>query len=46
MMTHPLLPKLRQLRLSGIALTLDVRATQASSLSERTICSHLQHVVN
>jgi DNA replication protein DnaC len=30
MMTHPLLPKLRQLKLSGIALTLDVRATQAT----------------
>jgi DNA replication protein DnaC len=30
MMTHPLLPKLRQLDLSGMALTLDVRAAQAS----------------
>ena len=29
MMTHPLLPKLRQLRLSGMLETLDVRATQA-----------------
>ena len=29
MMTHPLLPKLRQLKLSAIARTLDVRATQA-----------------
>jgi len=29
MMAHPLLPKLRRLRLSGIALTLDLRATQA-----------------
>ncbi len=29
MMTHPLLPKLRQLKLSGMALTLDLRATQA-----------------
>jgi len=28
-MTHPLLPKLRQLRLSGMLETLDVRATQA-----------------
>lgn len=30
MITHPLLPKLRQLKLSGMVLTLDVRATQAS----------------
>jgi DNA replication protein DnaC len=30
MITHPLLPKLRQLRLSGMALTLDLRAAQAS----------------
>lgn len=29
MMTHPLLPKLRQLKLSTMAQTLDVRATQA-----------------
>lgn len=29
MMAHPLLPKLRRLRLSGMALTLDLRATQA-----------------
>jgi DNA replication protein DnaC len=29
MMTHPLLPKLRQLKLSAMAQTLDVRATQA-----------------
>ena len=29
-MIHPLLPKLRQLKLSGMALTLDVRAAQAS----------------
>ena len=29
MMTHPLLPKLRQLRLSGMVHTLDVRAAQA-----------------
>jgi len=29
MMTHPLLPKLRQLKLSGMVLTLDVRAAQA-----------------
>ena len=29
MMTHPLLPKLRQLRLSGMLQTLDLRATQA-----------------
>jgi DNA replication protein DnaC len=29
MMAHPLLPKLRQLKLSGMALTLDVRAAQA-----------------
>ena len=29
MMVHPLLPKLRQLKLSGIALTLDLRAAQA-----------------
>jgi len=29
MMTHPLLPKLRQLRLSGMLDTLDLRATQA-----------------
>lgn len=29
MMTHPLLPKLRQLKLSAMALTLDVRAAQA-----------------
>ena len=29
MMTHPLLPKLRQLRLSGMAETLDLRAAQA-----------------
>src|SRR3972149_2703954 len=30
MISHPLLPKLRQLRLSTMALTLDVRATQAA----------------
>lgn len=30
MLTHPLLPKLRQLDLSGMVLTLDVRATQAT----------------
>lgn len=30
MMTHPLLPKLRQLDLSGMVLTLDVRAAQAT----------------
>lgn len=29
MMTHPLLPKLRQLDLSGMVLTLDMRAAQA-----------------
>ncbi len=29
-MTHPLLPKLRQLRLSGMVNTLDVRAAQAT----------------
>jgi DNA replication protein DnaC len=29
MMTHPLLPKLRQLRLSGMVETLDLRAAQA-----------------
>ena len=29
MMTHPLLPKLRQLRLSGMLQTLDLRAAQA-----------------
>lgn len=29
MMTHPLLPKLRQLKLGGMVQTLDVRATQA-----------------
>jgi len=29
MMTHPLLPKLRQLRLSGMLETLDLRAAQA-----------------
>jgi DNA replication protein DnaC len=29
MMTHPLLPKLRQLRLSGMLETLDIRAAQA-----------------
>jgi DNA replication protein DnaC len=30
MMVHPLLPKLRQLKLGGMAQTLDVRATQAT----------------
>jgi DNA replication protein DnaC len=30
MLTHPLLPKLRQLRLSGMLQTLDVRAAQAT----------------
>jgi DNA replication protein DnaC len=30
MLTHPLLPKLRQLKLGGMALTLDTRASQAS----------------
>lgn len=30
MMTHPLLPKLRQLKLGGMLQTLDVRATQAT----------------
>ena len=29
MMTHPLLPKLRQLRLSGMVHSLDLRAAQA-----------------
>jgi len=29
MLTHPLLPKLRRLKLSGMALTLDLRADQA-----------------
>jgi DNA replication protein DnaC len=29
MLTHPLLPKLRQLKLSGMLLTLDSRAAQA-----------------
>ena len=29
MLTHPLLPKLRQLKLSGMVHTLDVRAAQA-----------------
>jgi DNA replication protein DnaC len=33
MMTHPLLPKLRQLKLGGMAQTLDVRATQAAQQS-------------
>lgn len=31
MLTHPLLPKLRQLRLGGIAHTLDTRAAQATA---------------
>ena len=31
MMSHPLLPKLRQLNLSGILNTLDVRVSQAAS---------------
>jgi hypothetical protein len=30
MITHPLLPKLRELRLSGILQTLDLRAAQAT----------------
>jgi DNA replication protein DnaC len=30
MLTHPLLPKLRALKLSGMLLTLDTRATQAA----------------
>jgi DNA replication protein DnaC len=30
MLTHPLLPKLRQLKLSGMLLTLEARATQAT----------------
>jgi len=30
MMSHPLLPKLRQLKLSGMVSTLDVRAAQAT----------------
>jgi len=30
MMAHPLLPKLRQLKLGGMVQTLDVRATQAT----------------
>jgi DNA replication protein DnaC len=30
MLTHPLLPKLRQLKLSGMLHTLDVRAAQAA----------------
>ena len=30
MLSHPLLPKLRQLKLGGMALTLDNRANQAS----------------
>jgi len=31
MLTHPLLPKLRQLKLSGMAYTLDTRAAQATA---------------
>jgi DNA replication protein DnaC len=31
MLTHPLLPKLRQLKLSAMALTLEVRASQATA---------------
>ena len=30
MLTHPLLPKLRQLKLGGMVLTLEQRATQAT----------------
>jgi DNA replication protein DnaC len=30
MLTHPLLPKLRQLKLGGMVLTLDTRAAQAT----------------
>ncbi len=30
MMTHPLLPKLRQLKLGGMLHTLEVRAAQAT----------------
>ena len=30
MLTHPLLPKLRQLKLSGMLLTLEQRASQAT----------------
>jgi hypothetical protein len=30
MLTHPLLPKLRQLKLGGMAQTLDVRSSQAT----------------
>jgi DNA replication protein DnaC len=33
MLTHPLLPKLRQLKLSGMLLTLDLRAEQATQRS-------------
>jgi DNA replication protein DnaC len=33
MLTHPLLPKLRQLKLSGMVLTLDLRAEQAAQQS-------------
>jgi DNA replication protein DnaC len=33
MLTHPLLPKLRRLKLSGMVLTLDVRAQQATEKS-------------
>lgn len=35
MLTHPLLPKLRQLKLSGMLLTLEQRAAQAT---ERQLC--------
>ena len=31
MMTHPLLPKLRQLKLSGMLNTLELRAEQAAA---------------
>ena len=33
MMVHPLLPKLRALKLSGMALTLDTRCAQAVASS-------------
>lgn len=37
MLSHPLLPKLKQLRLSGIAATLDERAAQASANAIRPV---------
>ena len=45
MLTHPLLPKLRQLRLSGMLTTLEQRATQATDQLETLIALPYDSIV-